>query len=118
MIDRAAYRLFAIVAVAAVLASISAAFWALSGDSELPVEQPGSGQLRVRVHAAGVGSTDLIMLAGKYAYAPKMPFVPAYEIAGVRVINGGSGDCHATSVHAQEADIGRPNSQVSSVPGN
>jgi NADPH:quinone reductase len=50
---------------------------------ELPVEHPGPGQLRVRVHAAGVGSTDLIMLAGKYPYAPKMPFVPGYEIAGV-----------------------------------
>ena len=50
---------------------------------ELPIEQPGSGQLRVRVHAAGVGSTELIMLAGKYPYAPKIPFVPGYEIAGV-----------------------------------
>ena len=50
---------------------------------ELPVEQPGLGQLRVRVLAAGVGSTDLLMLAGGYRYAPKMPFVPGYEIAGV-----------------------------------
>src|SRR5271154_1685272 len=50
---------------------------------ELPVEPPGPGQLRVRVHAAGVGSTDLIMLAGKYRYAPNIPFVPGYEIAGV-----------------------------------
>jgi len=50
---------------------------------ELPVETPGPGQLRVRVRAAGVGSTDLIMLAGKYRYAPKIPFVPGYEVAGV-----------------------------------
>ena len=50
---------------------------------ELPIEQPGAGQLRVRVHAAGVGSPELIMLAGKYAYAPRRPFVPGYEIAGV-----------------------------------
>ena len=28
---------------------------------ELPVESPGPGQLRVRVRAAGVGSTDLIV---------------------------------------------------------
>lgn len=49
----------------------------------LPIEQPGAGQLRVRVHAAGVGSPELIMRAGQYAYAPKMPFVPGYEIAGV-----------------------------------
>lgn len=50
---------------------------------ELPIEPPGPGQLRVRVRAAGVGSTDLIMLAGNYMYAPKIPFVPGYEVAGV-----------------------------------
>jgi NADPH2:quinone reductase len=50
---------------------------------ELPVVQPGPGQLRVRVRAAGVGFTDLTMLAGNYIYAPKMPFVPGYEVAGV-----------------------------------
>jgi NADPH:quinone reductase len=50
---------------------------------ELPVEAPGPGQLRVRVRAAGVGSTDLIMLTGSYLYAPKIPFVPGYEVVGV-----------------------------------
>jgi len=50
---------------------------------ELPIEDPGPGQLRVRVRAAGVGATDLIMLAGNYLYAPKVPFVPGYEAAGV-----------------------------------
>jgi NADPH:quinone reductase len=49
---------------------------------ELPVESPGPGQLRVRVYAAGVGSTDLVILAGKYRFAPKIPLVPGYEIAG------------------------------------
>jgi len=50
---------------------------------ELPIEPLGPGQLRVRVRAAGVGSSDLIMLAGNYRYAPKIPFVPGYEVAGV-----------------------------------
>src|SRR5277367_1390690 len=49
---------------------------------ELPVVAPGPGQLRVRVLAVGVGATDLMMLGG-YRYAPKIPFVPGYEIAGV-----------------------------------
>jgi NADPH:quinone reductase len=49
---------------------------------ELPLESPGPGQLRVRVRAAGVGSTDLVMLAGKYRFAPKIPLVPGYEVAG------------------------------------
>src|ERR1700689_924620 len=49
---------------------------------ELPLESPGPGQLRVRVRAAGVGATEVTMLTGKYLFAPKMPFVPGYEIAG------------------------------------
>jgi NADPH:quinone reductase len=57
---------------------------------ELPVESPGPGRLRVRVRAAGVGSTDLVMLAGKYRFAPKIPLVPGYEIAGtVEAIGAG-----------------------------
>jgi len=50
---------------------------------ELPILSPGSGQLRVRVSAAGVGATDLMMLTGNYRYAPKIPFVPGYEVAGI-----------------------------------
>jgi NADPH:quinone reductase-like Zn-dependent oxidoreductase len=49
---------------------------------ELPVEAPGAGQLRVRIRAAGVGATDLMVVSGKYRYAPKLPLVPGYEIAG------------------------------------
>ncbi len=50
---------------------------------DLPVQEPGPGQVRVRVRAAGVGSTDLIVVGGSYLFAPKIPFVPGYEIAGV-----------------------------------
>jgi NADPH:quinone reductase len=50
---------------------------------ELPVEHPAAGQVLVRVRAAGVGSTDLLMIAGNYLYAPNIPMVPGYEIAGV-----------------------------------
>ena len=50
---------------------------------DLPVQEPGPRQLRVRVRAAGVGSTDLTILKGSYAFAPRIPFVPGYEIAGV-----------------------------------
>src|SRR5580704_14106570 len=49
---------------------------------ELPMEAPGPGQLRVRVSAAGVGATDVVMLGGSYPFAPKIPFVPGYEVAG------------------------------------
>jgi NADPH:quinone reductase len=50
---------------------------------ELPLEPPGAGELRIRVSAAGVGATDVGMLNGNYPFAPKIPFVPGYEAAGV-----------------------------------
>jgi NADPH:quinone reductase len=50
---------------------------------EFPIADPGPGELRVAVNAAGVGATDLTMLAGDYMFAPKIPFVGGYEIAGV-----------------------------------
>jgi len=50
---------------------------------ELPIQEPGPGQLRVRVRAAGVGATDVVMLGGSYPFAPKIPFVAGYEAAGV-----------------------------------
>src|ERR1700751_3314772 len=50
---------------------------------DLPLFWPGPNELWVRIPAAGGGSPDLIMLAGTYKYAPPMPFVPGYEIAGV-----------------------------------
>jgi len=57
---------------------------------ELPIAEPGPGQLRVRVRAAGIGSTDFSVLAGRYAYAPPIPLVPGYEIAGsVEAIGAG-----------------------------
>jgi len=50
---------------------------------EFPIDEPGPGQLRVQVRACGVGSTDLLLLAGKYSFAPEIPVVPGYEIAGI-----------------------------------
>jgi NADPH:quinone reductase-like Zn-dependent oxidoreductase len=49
---------------------------------ELPVPEPGPGEVRVRVRASGVGSTDILMRRGSYAFAPKIPFVPGYEVVG------------------------------------
>jgi len=49
---------------------------------DLPLDAPGPGQLRVRVSAAGVGVTDVLMLSGGYLFAPKIPFVPGYETVG------------------------------------
>ena len=43
------------------------------------VPQPGPGEVRVRVLAAGVSYTDALLRAGTYLGVPKPPFTPGYE---------------------------------------
>ena len=50
---------------------------------ENDLREPRSGEARLRILATGVGRTDVIMRRGFYPYAPKIPFVPGYEIVGV-----------------------------------
>jgi propanol-preferring alcohol dehydrogenase len=47
----------------------------------LPVPEPGSGQVLVKVHACGVCRTDLHIVDGELA-EPKLPLVPGHEIVG------------------------------------
>ena len=49
----------------------------------LPLLDPGPGEVRVRVIAAGAGATDLTMRRGRYPFAPPFPFVPGYEVLGI-----------------------------------
>src|SRR5260370_6377187 len=60
---------------------------------DLPLVEPGPGEIRVRVRACGVGATDLTMLAGDYPFAPTSPFVPRDETAGVVEALGAGGTC-------------------------
>jgi NADPH:quinone reductase-like Zn-dependent oxidoreductase len=48
-----------------------------------PDPEPGAGEIRVRVKAAGVNFADIMMRMGMYPGAPAVPFVPGYEAAGV-----------------------------------
>ena len=50
---------------------------------ETPVHEPGPGQVRIRVQAAGVNFADVMMRLGVYPDGPKLPAVPGYEVAGV-----------------------------------
>src|SRR5438093_13479407 len=45
--------------------------------------RPGSGEVRVRVLAAGVSFSDALLRAGTYLGGPKPPFTPGYELVGV-----------------------------------
>ena len=48
---------------------------------DLPVPEPGAGQLRLRVLACGVCRTDLHVVDGELAH-PKLPLVPGHQIVG------------------------------------
>ena len=50
-------------------------------DDQVP--QPGPGEVRVKVLAAGVSYTDAMLRAGSYLGVPKPPFTPGYELVGV-----------------------------------
>lgn len=49
---------------------------------EAPDPIAASGQVRIRVHAAGINFADLMARVGLYPDAPKLPCVVGYEVAG------------------------------------
>jgi propanol-preferring alcohol dehydrogenase len=44
-------------------------------NEEVPVAQPGTGQVLVKVHASGVCGTDLHAASGDWPVRPKPPFI-------------------------------------------
>jgi NADPH:quinone reductase len=55
---------------------------------EVPTPRPGTGQVLVRIHAAGVNPYDTYMRAGAYAVKPPLPYTPGSDAAGVVEILG------------------------------
>jgi len=54
-------------------------------EREVSLKEPGTGEVHVRVLAAGVNFADLLMRAGLYGTVPPRPYSPGFEIAGVVV---------------------------------
>ena len=50
---------------------------------EVAVAEPGPGQLRIRVTAAGIGLPDVLMCRGTYPLTPPLPFTPGQEATGI-----------------------------------
>jgi propanol-preferring alcohol dehydrogenase len=65
--------------------------------ADVPVPEPGFGQVLVRVHACGVCRTDLHVVDGDLAH-PKLPLVPGHEIVGT---------VHALGVGVEQFAIGQ-----------
>lgn len=51
--------------------------------TERALPEPGTGEVRVRAHAIGVSSADMMIRRGVYNWMPKLPAVPGNEMAGV-----------------------------------
>ncbi len=49
---------------------------------EAPDPTAGKGEVRIRVHAAGINFADLMARVGLYPDAPKLPCVVGYEVSG------------------------------------
>jgi len=49
---------------------------------EVPVPEPGPGEVLLRVRAAGICATDLKLRAGETKPAPRLPHIPGHEVAG------------------------------------
>jgi NADPH2:quinone reductase len=45
--------------------------------------EPGPGEVRIRVHAAGLSYGEVLVLEGRYQKTPPLPYVPAHEVAGI-----------------------------------
>lgn len=50
--------------------------------SEVPLPEPGDGEVRIRVEAAGVNFPDALIVQKKYQVQPPLPFTPGAEVAG------------------------------------
>jgi NADPH:quinone reductase-like Zn-dependent oxidoreductase len=52
---------------------------------ELAVQEPGAGEVLIKVQAAAVNPADLGMVAGRYRWYDelRLPLVPGYDVAGV-----------------------------------
>jgi len=50
---------------------------------DVPLPEPGPGQVRLRVLACGVNFADTLIVRGRYQEKPELPFAPGLEVCGV-----------------------------------
>ncbi len=50
---------------------------------DLPTPEPGKGEVRIRMKAAGVNFPDVLIIQNLYQFKPPLPFSPGGEAAGI-----------------------------------
>src|SRR5207302_3985751 len=56
---------------------------------DVPVPEPGPGQVRVRMIASPINPSDLLMVRGQYGRLPQLPATPGFEGVGIVEAAGG-----------------------------
>jgi NADPH:quinone reductase-like Zn-dependent oxidoreductase len=51
-------------------------------ETEVPLPDPGPGEIHLRVAASGVNFADLLQRVGLYGTIPDLPYAPGFEVAG------------------------------------
>ena len=51
--------------------------------NEVPLPNPGAGEIRIKVAAAALNFFDVLQVQGKYQVKPPFPFTPGAEVAGI-----------------------------------
>ncbi len=83
---------------------------------EVPTPEPGPGQVRLAIRAAGVSYVDGLLVAGRYQFPMEAPYVPGGEAAGViDAVGEGVEDWHqVTGSSDRSAPAASPSSPVAS----
>ena len=58
--------------------------------AEVPVPQPGSGEVLVRIFASPINPSDLMFIRGLYGFKKPLPAIPGFEGSGT-VVEAGAG---------------------------
>ncbi|GAB6274607.1 MAG: zinc-dependent alcohol dehydrogenase family protein [Peptococcaceae bacterium] len=59
--------------------------------AEVPMPEPGPGQVLIRIHACGLCRTDLHIMDGELK-EPKLPLIPGHQIIGTVIAAGNGAD--------------------------
>jgi NADPH:quinone reductase len=51
--------------------------------TDIDPPEPGAGQVRIAVAAAGLNFADILLCRGSYQEKPPLPFTPGFEVSGV-----------------------------------
>lgn len=84
--------------------------------TEVPVPEPGEGEIRIRNRAAALNFYDILMVQGKYQVRPPLPFTPGSEVSGVVDAVGNGVTAFRTGDRVQAMASGGTYSEFSIAP--